>query len=279
MAGRSKLLSSSPLTCIRHSPPGLQAEQAQLNAEAASERQRAEFQERLAAAQQAADEATAARAAADAAADALRRDLSTAQSELQAAGQRYSAQEAALRGALEASQAGVRELEAQVSAAQRQLAARARKGGVSVEASKKAAAAASAAGQLKRENRALQAQVEGLQEQVGAAGRLEGACTAAKLLLHLVLLPSSETPHRPLVPVRCRHPRRRACCSSMCGRARSSCARPGSWLRWRSAQLATRVGGLVGGRRAGWLAGSRPSANAGHWPSTWLTRLAALYVS
>lgn len=158
--------SCSPCTLLRPATPTRQAEQAQLNAESTSQRQRAEYETRLAAVQLEAGEAAAAFATAEAAADSLRRELAGVRADLSAAEQRAAAQEAALRGALEASQRGVQELEGQVGALQRQLATRARKGGVSVEAAKKAAAASSAAGQLKKENRALRGQVEGLQGQV-----------------------------------------------------------------------------------------------------------------
>ena len=148
-----------------------QAEAAQLSADAAVQRQREEYEAKLAAAQAGAAEAGEGRRAAEADAQAALRELAAARQEVASAEERLAAQEAALRGRLEASQAGVAALEAQVAHLQRQLAAHLRGKGVSVEPAKKVAAASGAAALLKKENQRLQAQVEGLQEQVKAGAR------------------------------------------------------------------------------------------------------------
>lgn len=147
-----------------------QAEQAQLSADAACQRQRDEYEQLLAKAQQAAADATAGRAAAESAAEVVRRELAAAQQRLAAAEQRAAAVEAAASGGLQASQAAVAALEAQVSELQRQLAARLGGKGVSAAPAKKAAAASREAALLKPENQRLRAQAASLQEQASREG-------------------------------------------------------------------------------------------------------------
>lgn len=144
-----------------------QAEQAQLSADAACQRQREEYEQKLAQAQQAVTDAAAGRTASESAAEAVHRQLAAAQQQLAAAEQRAAAAEAAVSGGLQASQAAVASLEAQVSQLQRQLATRLCGKGVSAAPAKKAAAASREAGLLKQENQRLRAQAASLQEQVG----------------------------------------------------------------------------------------------------------------
>lgn len=150
-----------------------QAEQAQLNADATCQRLHAEYEERLARAQQATAEAAEGRAAAEAAAEQVRQELAAARQEVSALEQQLEAHDAARQGSLQLAQAQVEALEGQVAQLQRQLTARLRGKGVSAAPAKKAAAASSAAGLLKKENQRLRAQVEGLQEQVSTGARLK----------------------------------------------------------------------------------------------------------